>query len=124
MRTNGQAQNYIALMCSQNFMRVNVIATPTPSFVVLHVYYLFLLIVFSTVLHFHGNFKKFHVLFYCPLDIRTRQVLPPSLYVCRPKNVSVRETRFSRNKHLGTEGVDINVQLKHSITNIIRWIWF
>jgi hypothetical protein len=32
-------------------------------------------------------------------------ILPPSLYVCRPGNVFVRETRFSRDKHLGTEGV-------------------
>jgi hypothetical protein len=29
----------------------------------------------------------------------------PSLNVCRPESVSVRETRFSRDKHLGTEGV-------------------
>jgi hypothetical protein len=29
----------------------------------------------------------------------------PSLNVNRPESVSVRETRFSRDKHLGTEGV-------------------
>jgi hypothetical protein len=28
-----------------------------------------------------------------------------SLFVCHPGSVSVRETRFSRDKHLGTEGV-------------------
>jgi hypothetical protein len=32
-----------------------------------------------------------------------------SLFVCRPENVSVRETRFSRDKHLGTEGVYDNL---------------
>jgi hypothetical protein len=30
-----------------------------------------------------------------------------SLFICRPGNVFVRETRFSRDKHLGTEGVDL-----------------
>jgi hypothetical protein len=28
-----------------------------------------------------------------------------SLFVCRPGSMSVRETWFSRDKHLGTEGV-------------------
>jgi hypothetical protein len=32
-----------------------------------------------------------------------------SLYVCRPKSVSTRETRFSRDNHFWTEGVHIIV---------------
>jgi hypothetical protein len=32
-----------------------------------------------------------------------------SLFVCRPGSVSVRETRFSRDKHLGTEGVSVSI---------------
>jgi hypothetical protein len=31
--------------------------------------------------------------------------ITPSLNVSRPESVSVRETQFSRYKHLGTEGV-------------------
>jgi hypothetical protein len=42
-------------------------------------------------------------------------ILPPSIYVCRPESVSVRKTRFSRDRHLGTEGV------LHKIRNI-SWI--
>jgi hypothetical protein len=37
-----------------------------------------------------------------------------SLFVCRPGSVSMRETRFSRDKHLGTEGVPSYLIESHS----------
>jgi hypothetical protein len=36
---------------------------------------------------------------------KTKRHTTPSLNVCRSESVSMRETRFSRDKHLGTEGV-------------------
>jgi hypothetical protein len=46
--------------------------------------------------------------------IQSKFILPPSLFVSRPESVSVRETRISRDKHLGTEGVR---KMNHQDTN-------
>jgi hypothetical protein len=48
-------------------------------------------------------------------------ILPPSLFVCRLKNVSVRETWFSRDKYLGTERVDALFSLLIIVLAVHSW---
>jgi hypothetical protein len=50
-----------------------------------------------------GNPDKFMI--YHAFNAFVYECTTLSLNVCRPESVSVREIRFSRDKHLGTEGV-------------------
>jgi hypothetical protein len=63
------------------------------------------------------NFEEV-ILGRCVPNVWSSYVLPPSLFVCCPKSVSVRETRFSRDKHLGTEGVFIYVDANNKMSFI------